>query len=64
MGEKMIPKNLPGYTDTWPSDDEYRLILKRAKGNIGRRPLTEIEMLALLGESISRTYTYAERNYK
>ncbi len=51
-------------TCLWHSGDEYRLILKRAKTNMGRKPLTEIEMLSLLADNVSRTYTYAERNYE
>lgn len=60
MNEQKIGENI----EIWQSSDEYRRILERAKVNMGRKPLTEVEMLSLLGDNVSRTYTYAERNYE
>ncbi len=50
--------------EVWQAGEEYREILERAGKKNTREPLSRIELLALLGESISRTYTYAEKNYE
>lgn len=60
MNEQEIGENI----EIWQSSNEYRRILERAKAKMGRKPLAEVEMLSLLADNVSRTYTYAERNYE
>jgi hypothetical protein len=45
-------------------DPEFLREIDKVKSAIGKRPLSDDELIVLAGEEISRTYTHEEKKYK